>query len=82
MKLHVKVLPKASFNRIVGWVGDRLKIQVTASPERGRANAAVVEVLSEALDLPRRAIRIVAGETSPLKTVEIVGDVSRRLPPR
>ena len=84
MKLPLKVVPKASRNRVVGWVGERLKIQVTAAPERGKANGAVVEVLAEALGVPPARIRIVAGETSPLKTVEIDGDekVLGRLPPR
>ena len=74
MRLHLKVIPKASRDRVAGWVGDRLKVQVTAAPERGKANDAVVEVLAAALGLPRGRVRIVAGETSPLKTVEIDGD--------
>ena len=74
MKLQLKVIPKSSRNRIVGWVGDRLKVQVTAPPERGKANEAVIEVLAEALGIPRNQIRITAGETAPLKTFEIAGD--------
>lgn len=80
LRLHLKVVPKSSGNRISGWVGDRLKVQVTAAPERGKANDAVVDGLAKALGVPRRAIRITAGETSPLKTVEIDGDPA--LPPR
>jgi uncharacterized protein (TIGR00251 family) len=76
MILQLKVVPKASRNRVVGWVGERLKIQVTAAPERGKANDAVIEVLAAALGLPRSQVRLVAGETSPLKTVEIGGDDS------
>ena len=71
MKLQLKVIPKASRNRIVGWIGDRLKIHVTAAPERGKANDAVIEVLAATLGLSRSGVRIVSGETSPLKTVEI-----------
>lgn len=85
MRLSLKVIPKSSRDRIVGWVGDRLKVQVTAAPERGKANDAVVEVLAKALGVPRSAIRITAGETSPLKTVEIQGEESvlaSRLPRR
>ena len=83
MRLHLKVVPKASRDRVAGWVGDRLKVQVTAAPERGKANAAVIEVLAAALGVPRGRVRIVAGETSPLKTVEVDGDESLlgRLPP-
>lgn len=74
MLLHLKVVPKSSRDRVVGWIGDRLKVQVSAAPERGKANAAVVDVLAAALGIPRGRVRIVAGETSPLKTVEIDGD--------
>ncbi len=71
MRLQIKVVPKASRDRVVGWVGDRLKVAVTAAPERGKANEAVIEVLAAALALPSRSLRIVAGDTSPLKTLEI-----------
>jgi uncharacterized protein len=74
VRVQLKVIPKSSKDRVVGWVGDRLKVQVTAPPERGKANDAVIEVLAGALGLPRSCVRIVAGETSPLKTVEIDGD--------
>jgi uncharacterized protein len=82
LRLHLKVVPKSSRDRVVGWVGDRLKVQVTAAPERGKANEAVVEVLAAALRVPRAHVRIVSGETSPLKTVEIDGgdDLLARLP--
>lgn len=76
MRLLLKVVPKASRDRVVGWVGDRLKVQVTAAPERGKANEAVIEVLADALGVPRSKVRILAGETSPLKTVEVDGDES------
>ena len=74
MRLHLKVIPKSSKDRVVGWVGDRLKVQVSAPPERGKANDAVVDVLASALGVPRSRVRIVAGETAPLKTVDIDGD--------
>ena len=84
MRLHLKVVPKSSRNRVAGWVGDRLKVQVTAAPERGKANDAVIDVLAAALGLPRSRVRIVAGATSPLKTVEVDGDdaLLAKLPPR
>ena len=84
MKLQLKVIPKSSRNRIVGWLGERLKVQVTAAPERGKANDAVVELLASALGLSRSQVRIVAGETSPLKTADVDGaaDLLDKLPPR
>jgi uncharacterized protein (TIGR00251 family) len=84
MKLQLKVIPKSSRNRIVGWLGERLKVQVTAAPERGRANDAVVELIAEALGLARNQVRIVAGETAALKTIQVEGGDSllSKLPPR
>jgi uncharacterized protein (TIGR00251 family) len=85
LRLQLKVVPGASRSRIAGWLGERLKIQVSAPPERGRANAAVVGLLEDALSLPAGSVRIAAGQGSPLKMVEIDGpedQVLRRLPPR
>lgn len=73
MRLAVKVVPKSSRNRIAGWMGDTLKVCVTAAPERGKANAAVVELLSASLGVPRSAVRIVSGETAARKVVEVEG---------
>ena len=73
MKLDVKVVPKSSRDRVVGWVGDRLKVAVTAAPERGKANAAVIEVVAEALGVSRSRVRVASGERAPLKTLEIEG---------
>lgn len=69
----VRVQPKASADRIVGEHGGALKITVTAAPEKGKANAAVIALLSEKLGIPKSAIEIVRGETSRLKTVRIRG---------
>lgn len=83
IRVDLKVQPKSSRDRIVGWIGDRLKVQVTAPPEKGKANDAVVGLLAETLGVSKSAVRIVAGQTSPLKTVEIdaAESVLRRLPP-
>ncbi len=73
MKLSVKVVPKSSRNGIAGWMGEVLKINVTAPPERGKANDAVEAVLAEALGLSRKQVRLVSGLTSARKVVEIDG---------
>jgi hypothetical protein len=44
---------------------------VTAPPVDGAANAAAIEALADALHVPRRALRIVSGETSRNKTIEV-----------
>ena len=71
--LDLKVNPKASRNAISGFMGEVLKVSVTAAPERGKANAAVEELLADALGLPLSAVRVVAGHTAKTKRVEIAG---------
>ena len=83
MKLAIKVVPGSSRDRIAGWVGDELKVRVTAPPERGKANAAVERLLASALGIPRGSARVVSGMTSARKVVEIAdlsqAEVARRL---
>ena len=71
--LRLRVAPKAARTRISGAHGGALKLSVTEVPERGRATAAVVALLSKHLGLPKRCISIVAGETSQDKVVAISG---------
>jgi hypothetical protein len=67
------VQPRASRSEVVGLHGAALKVRVHAPPVGGAANEALVELLAERLGVPRRAVRVVAGETSRAKTVEIDG---------
>jgi hypothetical protein len=57
----------------VGRHGEAWKVRVAASPERGRANEAVLDLLAEALSVPRRAVRLVAGHGARDKVVELEG---------
>jgi len=83
VRLSLKVIPSSSRDTVAGWLGEMLKVRVTAPPERGKANAAVERLLAAALGTNRDAVRIVSGTTSPQKTVEIEGlslaEVRRRL---
>ncbi len=69
IRLHVQ--PKARRRLIVGLHDGRLKLCVTAPADRGRANAEVIELLAESLDLPPSAIQLIRGETSRKKDVLI-----------
>jgi hypothetical protein len=71
--LAVKLQPRASKNEIDGPLGGELKIKVTAPPVDAAANQALVDLLAEALDCPRGAVRIVRGQTSSHKTLRITG---------
>lgn len=83
-RLDIKAVPGARRNEIAGWLGERLKIRISAPPEGGKANKAICALLAETLGLRPRNITIVSGPTSPEKTVEIVGlsdgDLAGRLP--
>jgi uncharacterized protein (TIGR00251 family) len=71
--LIVKVVPGASRTRIAGAYGDGIRVTVAAAPERGAANAAVIELLAEALRLPRENVQILHGHSSPRKEILIAG---------
>jgi len=71
IELHVQ--PKASAERIVGVHAGGLKIAVTAPPEDGKANDAVVKLLASKLKIARSRISIIRGNTSRRKTVHIDG---------
>ena len=72
-RVNLRVIPRAPRNVISGERDGRIVVRVNAPPIDHAANAAVVALLAERLDLPRRAIRIVGGEASRNKTVEIDG---------
>jgi uncharacterized protein len=71
--LAIKAIPNAPRSEIVGWLGEALKIKIHAPPVEGRANDALCEFLADALDLPRRAITVLRGDTSRQKVVRIDG---------
>ena len=87
VRLAVKVTPKASRNRLEGCAADAdgngfLKISVTAAPEDGKANKAVIDLLAKELKIAKRAITLVTGATDRRKVLFIEGDaeeLSRRL---
>jgi hypothetical protein len=71
--LRVKVVPGSSRNEIAGWLGDAVKIRVKAPPEKGKANAAVLDLLARQLGLSTTALAIISGHSSPSKIVAISG---------
>ena len=71
--LQVKVVPGSTRNRIVGRYGEGLKVQVSAPPERGKANEAVIELLAEAFGVKAGCIELVSGASGPRKVFAIHG---------
>ena len=72
-RLRLRVVPGARRSEIVGRHGEAWKVRVTAPPERGAANDAVLELLAEALGVSARDVRLVSGHGSRDKMVELTG---------
>ena len=75
----VRLTPKAKADRIIGIATQAdgaivLKASVTAVPERGKANAALVAMLAKAWRVPKSALSIAAGATNRRKQVAVAGD--------
>jgi len=79
LRLAVRLTPKARHTCIEGLSaeaegGSVVKVAVTAAPERGKANAALVKLLAREWKLPKSSIVIERGETARRKTLAISGD--------
>lgn len=71
--LRVKVVPGAKRDEVVGPLGDRLKIRVSAPPEDGKANRAVCELVARRLGVRESAVRVASGHANAHKTLEVDG---------
>jgi uncharacterized protein (TIGR00251 family) len=71
--LRLRVVPGAHRPGIVGRHGDAWKVRVTAPPEDGRANDAVLDLLARTFDLPRGDVRLATGASSRDKVVVLEG---------
>ena len=82
-RLRLRVAPGAARSEIVGRHGEAWKLRVSAAPDRGRANEAVLRLLADRLGVPQASLTVVAGHTSRDKVVELRGldgpETERRL---
>lgn len=70
--LALRVTPNARANAIhIDPDRGRLLVSTTVTPEGGKANAAVIELVAGALGLPQRQVRLTSGATSRDKRVRI-----------
>lgn len=72
MRIYVKVTPRASKNEVVKISEGEYKIRVTAPPEKGKANEAVINLLTDYFKVPRGLVKIMAGKTARIKIVDVV----------
>lgn len=79
VRVAVRVTPRAGSDRVGGIASDAdgkaaLKVSVTAAPEDGKANAAVLKLLAKIWDLPRSALTVSSGAGARRKIVHVAGD--------
>lgn len=72
-RVRIRVSPGARRSQLLGRHGAGWKARVAAPPERGRANAALEALLADALSVPRGSVRVVSGQGSRDKLVEVDG---------
>jgi uncharacterized protein (TIGR00251 family) len=73
VKIEVHAKPRAKKSRVVGFRGETLDVSIAAPPVDGAANEELVRFLAEVLDVPKRQIVLVRGESSRTKLVEVHG---------
>jgi len=82
-RIRVRVTPRAGRDRIDGVRDGALRVRLAAPPVEGRANESLVRLLARALALPPRDVRVVRGEATREKLIEVEGleetEVWRRL---
>jgi len=71
MKIFVKVKPKAREEKVEKVDDVNFRVSVKQSPEKGKANQAVIRVLADYFDISQSKINIASGSTSRLKIIEI-----------
>lgn len=69
IKLYVK--PNSSITSIDGMYMDRIKVKISAPPEKGKANKELINFLSSKLDIPKKSISIISGKNSNFKHLAI-----------
>jgi uncharacterized protein (TIGR00251 family) len=80
--LAVRAQPGAKKNGVLGEQAGALKVAVTAPPEDGRANEALVEVLREWLGVRRSAVELISGKSNRNKVFLIRGVTAEDLAAR
>lgn len=75
----VRVQPRASKDEIAGEIGGALKVRLQAPAVEGRANEALIELLAQLLKTPKSAVRILSGDRSRTKRIEIGGVTGRQI---
>ena len=82
VSFHVRLTPRGGRDAVDGWSNaangsTHLKARVSAVPEDGKANAALVALVAKTLDVAKSSVSIVSGQTARLKRLEVRGDAAK-----
>jgi uncharacterized protein (TIGR00251 family) len=79
VRFSVRVQPRAGRGMIAGVHGGALKVRLASAPVDGAANAELIALLAARLEVPKRDVRIVNGETGRTKVIEVHGVDAQRV---
>ena len=77
--LSVRVQTRASTDEVAGEMAGALKVRLQAPPVENRANDALIEFLAQLLKTPKSAVRILSGDRSRTKRIEIRGVTQQQI---
>jgi len=69
-KFKIKVIANSKIN-LIDFEYDLIKIKIQARAIEGKANKAIIEFLSDELRVPKSKIKILNGEKSSIKTIQV-----------
>lgn len=72
MKIHVTAKPNANKNEVQELDGDHFIVSVTEPPVKGRANKAILKLLSKYFGVSSTKVFMIHGHTTRQKTIEIL----------
>ncbi|MFV0624048.1 DUF167 domain-containing protein [Sphingomonas sp. ac-8] len=76
IRIAVRVTPRASREAFAGSDAGHFAARLTAPPVEGAANAALVQLVARSFGVPKRAVTLVAGDTSRIKRLRVEGDAA------
>ena len=83
-RITVKVHPRAARTALTGRLGEAYKLDLAAPPADGKANQECIRFFADLAGVPRARIRVVTGQTSRIKLIEVGGlsqeELERHLP--
>jgi uncharacterized protein (TIGR00251 family) len=84
VRLNIKVIPQSKLNQINEYIVNEngensLKVRVTAKPEDGKANKAVIELISDYFNIPKSKFEIIKGLTNRNKVVSVDSEYANNL---